>query len=572
MYEELSHIVPRQLFRFYSMCYNYLVIQTNIQQDIEQAVQQLQRSGQWPPFDIPEFIIEAPQQDLHGDFASNIAMQLAPRVRKNPLEIANDLKGVLNGEYDQVQIAHPGFLNFFVSNEALSSEVKEVLQKGERYGCSNIGKQQKVMFEFISANPTGPLTLPNGRGGYLGDTLSSVYEHLGYNVVREYYINDRGRQIDILGESVARRYLQKHGLNVPFSEELYQGEYITDIAEKINIKDYKLNSMKKLEWVKDRIKEMALKAMLKEIERVVEEKMQIHFDNWQSEKALYESGLADMLLEQLKEKDLAYDKDGATWVRTTKFGDDKDRVAIKSGDAGAAYMNSDIALFYDRAFERKFRKVVVIIGADHHGYEKRWKAIPQFFDSETELGLIFVQLANLVKDGKEVRMSKRAGTFVTIEELIDEVGNDAVRFFFLMYSSDRHMTFDLNLAKEKSDKNPVFYVQYAHARMCSILREIEKVGKPGKLAYTVEHEAERSLVKKLIQFPQLLEQIHDNYEAHHLTTYATELARAFHHFYGHCRVIDNDKVDPARVALVQATKQVLQKTLQLMGVSAPEKM
>ncbi len=548
------------------------MIQQQIEQDITQAIQSLQRSGQWPPFEAPAVVAETPQQEAHGDFAVSVAMQLASILKRNPLEIANDIKGALSGQYEQIQIVHPGFINFFVSNAVLAEELQTIIQKGEGYGKSNVGKRQKVMFEFISANPTGPLTLPNGRGGYLGDVLSNIYTHLGYQVTREYYINDRGRQIDILGESVARRYLQQQGLNVPFSDELYQGEYINDLADQIKLKDYKLTNLKKLEWVRDRIKEMALKAMLKEIQRVVEEKMHIQYDHWQSEKALYKSGLSDVLLDQLKEKDLAYEQDGAIWVRTSRFGDDKDRVAIKSDDAGAAYMNSDISLFYDRSFNRKFKKIVLILGADHHGYEKRMKAIPQFFESETTFDLIFIQLANLVRDGKEVRMSKRKGTYVTIEELIDEVGNDAARFFFLMYSSDRHMTFDLNLAKEQSEKNPVYYVQYAHARMCSIIREVESVGAPGKLSYTIEHDAEKELVKKLIAFPQLLHQIHDNYEAHHLTTYAAELARAFHQFYGNCRVIDNDKVNASRYALVLATKQVLQKILELMGISAPEKM
>lgn len=549
------------------------MFQELIKQDISKAITELQSTGQWPDFEMPKIIVDMPLQESHGDYATNVAMKLAQHLKKEPIEIANEIKTHLNESYTQVQIVQPGFLNIFVSSEQLARGVEGILKLGHAYGSSSVGNKEKVLIEFISANPTGPLTLPNGRGGYLGDVLSNVYEELGYDVIREYYINDRGHQVDILGESVARRYLQQQGINVPFPEELYQGEYISELAQQLKLKDYKLTNLKKMEWIKDRVKVLALELMLKEIKRVVEEKMQIHFDSWLSEKSLYDDHMPEKMLSKLNESGTIYVEDGATWLRTSQFGDDKDRVLIKSTGEGA-YIQGDVSLFYYRAFRRKIDKVILILGADHHGYEKRLKAIPQLLHTETQFDIIFTQMTTLLKDGEEVRMSKRAGHFVTIEELIDEVGNDVTRFFFLMHSSDRHMSFDLDLAKERSEQNPVFYVQYAHARICSVMREVEKVGVPtaGSLNGALEDEAERSLVKKLVVLPQLLEIIAKSYEVHHLTTYAMELARSFHHFYDHCRVIDNATVNVSRYQLLQATKIVLQKTLKIIGVGAPEKM
>jgi len=542
-----------------------------IQKDITHAVAALQKSGKWPTIDLPAIRITIPDEDAHGDFSSPIAMQLAGVLRKSPLEIASDIKSVLADDYDHVQIVHPGFLNFFVSSSQRGVALKGILKKGDQYGKANIGHRQKILLEFISANPTGPLTLPNGRGGYLGDVLANICTELGYAVTREYYINDRGHQIDVLGESVVRRYLQSSGINVPYSEECYQGEYIADIAKQIEWKDYKLTNLKKIEWIRDRVKTQALKLMLVEIQRVVKDKMQITYDSWFSEKSLYDEGLPEKVLGVLRQKDAVYESDGAQWVRTSNYGDDKDRVLVKTSGEGA-YMQGDFSLVYDRAFRRHIKKVILVLGADHHGYEKRLKAIPQLLGSDMQFDILFTQMATLMKDGEEVRMSKRKGNFVTIEELIDEVGNDVARFFFLMYSHDRHMNFDLALAKEKSENNPVYYVQYAHARLCSILREVEKIGTPQLSGLTVEHVAEKALLKQLHAFPALLQSIGQTYEVHHLATYAIDLARSFHHFYGNCRVIDNGVVNPTRYAFVLATQQVLRKSLSLLGVSAPEKM
>ncbi|MFH1426446.1 MAG: arginine--tRNA ligase [Candidatus Kerfeldbacteria bacterium] len=550
------------------------MVETIIENDIRQAIALLQKDGAWPEFDIETIRIEIPEESSHGDFSSNVAMQLSGVLKMSPLEIANELKERLGQEYRQVQIVHPGFMNFFVTGTQLAGSVQEIIDAGGSYGSSDAGSGKKIIIEYISANPTGPLTLPNGRGGYLGDVLSNIHEQLGYAVTREYYINDRGNQIDVLGESVARRFLQKAGINVPYSDELYQGDYIGELADKLDLRDYKLTDLKKVQWVKDRIKDKALKLMLANIQKVVEKKMRIHYDSWFSEKELYKSGLVDIAVDDIQRKGYAYEKDGATWLKTTSFGDDKDRVLIKSSGEGA-YIQGDVALFYERAFIRKVDKVVLVVGADHHGYEKRLKALPQLFESDTEFDIIFTQMATLLKDGKEVRMSKRTGTFVTIEELIDEVGNDAARFFFLMYSSDRAMNFDLNLAMEQSDKNPVYYVQYAHARICRIIEEVKKLGGPedgAPLTLEIEHEAENALAKTLGRLPKLLENTAESYEVHHLPTYAMDVARAFHHFYGQCRVIDEGVVNPSRFELIQAAQIVLQKTLSLLGVSAPEKM
>ncbi|OGY85805.1 MAG: arginine--tRNA ligase [Candidatus Kerfeldbacteria bacterium RIFOXYA2_FULL_38_24] len=547
-------------------------MKNNIIDDITQAIYGLQHEGGWPNFALPKFVVEKPNDKTHGDFACNIALQLAPVLKKSPLEIAEEIREHLNaGQYDEVQIAPPGFLNFFSANVQFAQAVQEILDKKEKYGSSNQGAQAKVLLEFISANPTGPLTLPNGRGGYLGDVLSNVYQDQGFDVSREYYINDRGHQIDMLGESVMRRYLQSQGINVAYDEELYQGAYIKELAQKIELEDYKLSNPEKMEWIKKRVKELALNLMLTEIKRVVTHKMEIHYDSWFSEKSMYDLNLPKMILAKLKEKSAIYEKDGAVWLKTTKHGDDKDRVLIKSSGEGA-YMQGDVALFYHRAFERKFQKIILILGADHHGYEKRLKAIPPLLQSDTRFDIIFTQMVTLMKGKEEMRMSKRKGDFVTIEELIDEVGNDVTRFFFLMYSSDRQMTFDLSLACEKSEKNPVFYVQYAHARICSMLKNAEKEGVPALEKIVISHAAERSLARELMRLPEILEEVVRTYEAHHLTTYAQDLARAFHHFYDKCRVIDNDQVLASRYQLVKATQIVLAKTLKILGVSAPEKM
>ncbi len=547
------------------------MLENEIGSDIEQAVQSLQHSGAWPVFELGEILVEMSDDDSHGDYASNVALQLTKDVQKAPMDIAQEIVSALKGRYDSVDVARPGFLNFTVSNEALGDAAKELLAKGDKFGRSNVGKRQKVMLEFISANPTGPLTLPNGRGGFLGDVLANVLTELNYQVTREYYLNDRGNQIAVLGESVTRRYLQQQGINVDYSEELYQGDYIDELAKGLDLKDYKLNSPGKMEWVRERVSTIALDMMVKEIRRVVEEKMGIQYDNWFSEKSLYESGLIEKVMEILKEKGYLYEKEDALWVKTSEFGDDKDRVAVKTGGEGT-YLQGDIALFYDRAFDRHFKKVIMILGADHHGYEGRMMAIPHMLESKTGFDLIFIQMATLFKDGEEVRMSKRKGNFVTIEELIDEVGHDVARFFFLMYSSDKHMKFDLGLAKERSENNPVYYVQYAHARLSSVLREVEKIATPTKKTIELTNVAERDLVKALLRLPLVLQQVGENYEAHHLTTYAQEIARMFHHFYAHCRVIDNGEVNESRYWLLQATKLVLAKTLSVIGVDAPEKM
>src|SRR3989339_1725578 len=540
-----------------------------IMQDIQKPIQQLQQSKKWPEFELPTIVVDIPQEEKFGDFSCNIAMQLARAFKKNPLQIAEELQTALSNTYHRIEVVKPGFVNFFLSTEQFNSAVEYILEQKEQYGHSAVGHCQKVMLEFISANPTGPLTLPNGRGGYLGDVLSNVYQDQGFDVSREYYINDRGHQIDMLGESVMRRYLQSQGINVAYDEELYQGAYIKELAQKIELEDYKLSNPEKMEWIKKRVKELALNLMLTEIKRVVTHKMEIHYDSWFSEKSMYDLNLPKMILAKLKEKSAIYEKDGAVWLKTTKHGDDKDRVLIKSSGEGA-YMQGDVALFYHRAFERKFQKIILILGADHHGYEKRLKAIPPLLQSDTRFDIIFTQMVTLMKGKEEMRMSKRKGDFVTIEELIDEVGNDVTRFFFLMYSSDRQMTFDLSLACEKSEKNPVFYVQYAHARICSMLKNAEKEGVPALEKIVTSHAAERSLARELMRLPEILEEVVRTYEAHHLTTYALDLARAFHHFYDKCRVIDNDQVLASRYQLVKATQIVLAKTLKILGVSAPE--
>lgn len=430
------------------------------------------------------------------------------------------------------------------------------------------------MVEFISANPTGPLTIANGRGGFIGDVLANVLTAAGYDVTREYYVNDQGNQIDILGESVTRRYFQQHGLNVPYPDKCYQGDYIADIAKRIVIRNHKLSDQSKFELIRDKIKVLALEKMLADIKETVSKTAKIKMNSWFSERSLYEKGYANKAIEYLEQNNLVYRHEGALWMKTTRFGDDKDRVLVKA-DGSPTYFLSDVAYHWHKFSYRKFQRVINVLGADHHGYIGRLKAaVTATGVSPDRLDIILVQFMRLVENGREVKVSKRKGTFVTLEELIKEVGLDATRFFFLMHAANTHMDFNLSLAKEKSEKNPVYYVQYAHARICSILGEVDKIAKkkaksePGIL----NHPTEISLLKNVIKYRDLIADVARNYEMHQLAFYSVELARSFHDFYTQCRVIDEGRVNPHRLALVKASQVALQNVLKIMGVKAPKRM
>ncbi len=516
----------------------------------------------------PTVLVETPSDPKYGDYSTNLAMQLAPIVKDGPMRIATKLKerlGAIAG-IDRVEAVQPGFVNFFVSASWYQRQLGEILKEGKDFGCVDVGAGQRVILEFISANPTGPMTLANGRGGFAGDTLANVMEAAGFKTFREYYVNDIGGQVGKLAESVIRRSFQLQGINVDYPADLYQGDYVTAIAKKIHLERYTLKNSNEL---KRRIQGRVVNMMVADLQRVAEKGLGIRYNRWFRESELHEQALDDSVLALLREKGLIYEQDGATWFRTTQFGDDKDRVLVKS-DGEKTYFLSDIALRWNRFHDRRFDREILFLGADHHGYQGRMQAAMQALGYPSKLDVFIVQFVRLMKDGAEVKMSKRAGNYVAIEELIDEVGLDAARFFFLMHAANTHMDFDLALAKEKSEKNPVYYVQYAHARICSIMKKTK--GLPAKKGAVLSEPSALGLIKRLLRLPELIEEVAMSYDVHKLPFYATELATAFHDFYGKVRVIDEGVVDERRLELVDATRQTLKTTLKLMGIQAPEKM
>jgi len=507
-----------------------------------------------------------------GDYATNVAMVLRKRVGKSPEEIAQKIvDSIVSDEtFEKVEVVKPGFIsgackaslqrrgeatcfiNFKIAIPYLQNKISEIIVAGEKYGDSDLGTDLKVNVEFISANPTGPLTLGNGRGGYTGDCLANVLESFGAKVEREYYINDQGAQILKLGHSVLKD-----------TQAVYKGAYIDEVASKIKSED-----------PMEAGQQAAAIFMEKSIKKTIL-KMGIKFDHWFSQNALYKGAIEDAI-GMLESNKMTYKKEGALWLKTTENGDDKDRVLItKEGEY--TYFASDIAYHWDK-IRRGYNLLIDFWGADHHGYVGRMMAAIEILRKEAdwsgELKIMIAQLVRLISKGQEVKMSKRAGTFVTLDELIDEVGPDVTRFFFLERALNTHMDFDLDLAKEKSEKNPVYYVQYAYARIHSILAKskIKKQISKSDLDL-IKKPAEISLIKELIKLPDIIIETAEDYQVQRLPYYAIELATKFHNFYEQCRVISEDEnLTMARIALIKATQTVLKKTLDLMGISAPEKM
>ncbi|MBI4090282.1 MAG: arginine--tRNA ligase [Candidatus Kerfeldbacteria bacterium] len=516
----------------------------------------------------PTVRVEMPSDPKFGDYSTNLAMQLAPIVKDGPMRIAEKLKatmGTMPG-IATVDVVPPGFINFRVDAAWWPAQPTAILKAAKDFGAVNIGQGQRVIVEFVSANPTGPIHVGNGRAAFIGDTLANVMEQAGYKPFREFYVNNAGNQIDILADSVVRRAFQLQGVKVDYPDELYQGEYVKDIAKRLHLKQYKVRPPQEL---RERIKGRVVDLMVAELQRVMEKKAGVKYARWFRETELYEKQKVVKALDVLRKKGLLYEQDGATWFKTTQFGDDKDRVVVKS-DKSYTYIVPDIALRWDRFAQRRFDREVILLGADHHSYVSRLKAASAAIGHPGKIEVILIQLVRLISHGQEVKMSKRAGTYVTLEELIDEVGLDVARFFFLMHAANTHMDFDLDLAKEKTDKNPVFYVQYAHARICSILKKAKAA--PLGSQQPLADPSAVTLVKELLRLPELIEEVAVSYDVHKLPFYAMRLAETFHVFYSRVRVIDQGAVNPAALELVQATKLVLAKTLKLMGVTAPEKM
>jgi arginyl-tRNA synthetase len=521
-----------------------------------------------------DFSFDIPKIEAHGDISINIAMQLAKNLKKKPREIADAILKNLDLEDEWItktEVAGPGFLNFFYSPNLLHQVVSDILYEGENFGKHLIGKGKYAQVEFVSANPTGPLTIGHGRQAVLGDTLANFLKWIGYKITREYYFNNAGRQMRILGESVRLRYLELLKEKIEFPEDYYQGNYIRDIAQElINQYGYSLKQKPKSDIFKDTAERLIFEDINSTLSR-----LGIVFDIYFNEKDLYDNGAVDEVINELKRKNLAYEKDNALWFRTTKFGQDKDRVIVKSSGE-PTYRLPDIA-YHRTKFERNFDLIVDLFGADHIAtYPDVLAGIQALGYDDSRVKVLIHQFVTLFEGDEKVKMSTRKANFITLDELVDEVGADVTRWFFLMRSMDSHLNFDLTLAKTESDENPVYYNQYAHARICSILRNAKEKNLDTKEQAILKHlqnDYEFQLIKKLMELPKIILRCATEFSPHLLTQYMSDVSSAFHKFYTECWVLTNDiQLSKARLALCQATKQVLANGFQILGVSAPERM
>ena len=543
---------------------------------LTEAATKAQKEGKLPSVTLPEITIERPQNADHGDYASNFPLKLARIARANPMVIANELVALLPTaeEIENAKAAPPGFINFTLNNSWLSRQVDQILKDGESFGNNQMGQGKNVQVEFVSINPTGPLHVGHGRGAILGSTLVNILSASGYKVEREYYFNDAGNQMDIFKRSLYARYIQSLGLKAEVPENGYMGNYMIDIAKDI-IAEHGDKFQKLSE--KDALAQLGDIGIGKVKDKIKKDLKQLHieFDIWFREQSLYENGQYDKVMKLLRAGGYLADKEGATWFVSTNLGEDKDNVVVRSNGA-PTYFATDIAYHYNKFLERHFEKVIDIWGADHQGHVARMKAVVAALGIDPErLQIIIHQMVTLKRGGELVRVSKRTGDLITLEEVMEEVGVDACRFFFLARSASSQMDFDLELAKKQSQENPVYYVQYAHARIASIMRLVDE----RKIDFTdgdtslLMTEPELTLIRKLTNFPELIEMATITLEPHHLAYYAQELATTFHAFYKDCRVVtDNEALTKARIKLVMASKVVLAKTLHLMGMNAPDRM
>ena len=546
---------------------------------LEKSIETCFEKGLLEKKDFSPIEVESTKEEAHGDYATNLAMILASTLKMNPRKIAaliveniEDSDNII----EKVEIAGPGFINFFMKDNIWTTLLKEVDEKMDHYGESDLGKGKRVQVEFVSANPTGPLHIGHARGAVIGDVIANILTASGFSVSREYYINDAGNQMNNLGRSVFYRYRELSGEEIDYPSECYQGQYITDLAEEILEKNGDEYRTRKEEDVIEFFTGYAADTILKGIKKDLEV-FGVVFDCYFSEKELYKDDSVRKLLRELQEKKYVY-KDGDTlWFRTTDFGDEKDRVVVRE-NGEPTYFAADIA-YHQNKYSRNFDTVIDIWGADHHGYVPRMYAgIEALGKGKEALEVVLVQLVNLLRDGKPVAMSTRAGEFVTLGEVVDEVGKDASRYNFLMRRSNSHLDFDLELAKKQSNENPVYYVQYAHARISSIMRMAVERGYeiPGyddvDLSLLVLPE-EFNMIKSIDRFPELIEGSAKALEPHRITFYANDLASIFHSYYNKNRVISDDaKLTGARLFLVKSAGIILRNALRLLGVSAPERM
>jgi arginyl-tRNA synthetase len=540
-----------------------------------------------PEFTLPPIELARPKVAAHGDYSANVAMTLAKVAKLPPLKIAETIVAHLPSAafLGKAEVAAPGYINLTLAEKWLLQQVNTILEGGSTWANLRHGSDVRVQVEHGSANPTGPITVGSARNVVIGDTIANLLDAAGYDVQREYYVNDAGSQIRHFGESLYARYAQALGHDEPFPEDGYQGAYIKDVAEAIAkergdayLKMDKQQAIRALGQIGiDRMVESAQQTLLR---------INIRYDRWFHEKSLYDSGLFDRVVEQLRAKDLLYEKDDALWFKSAQFGAEKDAVLIRSPkiianpDERPTYFGSDCAYMHDKFLDRKFDRVIYVWGADHHGDVPRMNAIRQVYGLQPEqLVIVLYQLVTLLRGGEEVRQSKRTGDFLTLDELIDEIGPDPIRFMLLTRTVDSKIVLDLDLAKEHSEKNPVYYVQYAHARIASILRKAAEALAAVELPQTpdvqlLQHSAELALIRKMLELPVIIDQAVRDLAPHHLTYYAYDLASTFSIFYRDCKVVDAEApaLTAARLQLCRAAKITLARTLELMGMSAPESM
>lgn len=575
------------------------------------AVATLQADGSLPRDLAPDIMVERTRDRAHGDFASNLALLLAKPARRKPRDIAELLLAAIPADdaVTRVEIAGPGFINFFLGEAAWHAVIEDILTRGDSFGLSDRGKGQRIQVEFVSANPTGPLHVGHGRGAAYGAAVADLLAAIGYQVHREYYVNDAGRQMDILAASVYLRYLDLCGETVVFPANGYQGDYVWDIAatlhrehgdalrhpvaelfaevpadepaggdKEAHIDGLIARSQALLgETHYRRVFDEGLTAILGNIRQDLKE-FGVEYDDWFSERSLAENDAVSAGIERLRQSGHVYEKNGALWFKSTDFGDEKDRVMVRD-NGQTTYFASDIA-YHANKLERGYDRVIDVWGADHHGYVPRVKAaLTALGDDPDRLDVLLVQFAVLYRGGEKVQMSTRSGEFVTLRELRQEVGNDAARFFYVMRKCEQHMDFDLDLARSQSNDNPVYYIQYAHARVRSVFRQLDEKsfswdrtkGNAGLAGLTEEHELE--LMINLSRYPEILEAAAINHEPHQLTHYLRDLANDFHTYYNaHTFLVDDATVRNARLNLIEATRQVIANGLGLLGVSAPDAM
>ena len=523
--------------------------------------------------DVSDILIERPKDLNHGDYASNVAMKICKLAKMKPVDVANTLVSNINKEaasIEKIEVAGPGFMNFFISSNTLTTVISKVLAEKENYGKSNAGKGMKINVEYVSANPTGDLHPGHARGAAMGDSITRLMKMAGYDVTREYYINDAGNQIHNMAKSLQARYLQACGVDAKVPEDGYHGPDLIEIANN-------LYADKKDAYIEDNQENYEFfrqYGLNKELDKLKADlkAFNVEFDVWTSEKSLYDRGLVEKSLETLKANGYTYEAEGALWLKTTMFNDDKDRVLVKS-DGSYTYLTPDIAYHLNK-LDRGYDKLIDLLGADHHSYITRLKAAIQALGYEADkLEVDIIQMARMIKNGEEFKLSKRSGKAVSLRDLLDEAGSDAVRYFFVSRAADTQMDFDLDMATKQSNENPVYYAQYAHARMCSILRQAEDIELANHFDL-IKHEKELTLLKQINEFTNVVIDCATTRMPHKMCNYIQKLASDFHSFYNECKVIDTNNLELSaqRLALVEACRITLNNALNSIGVSAPEKM